>query len=896
MPFPYASSAASVRPRRLRDKDKDIRYRSSSTSSRRSRDQVTLADGRPLTHQPQTTQQLQHTVENATLDQLPPLPLSRTTSPCSATSPLLQIGQAGLKSCETASQPYHIHTPASLQPYLEEDTDSNECYESLLADSQHGQQSCSYPPKEARQSSNPQPYPTKAESPENCARLVAVNTLPSALATEAPQKTLQALSTELSRAPAASETTSDGGHYLDSQRARHRTPPCGPNPIGDTPAPGLPLPIHFPSVQFDNATNNQQAETAQVIPYFPGYTYPTIMPVNPDCSGTLFHYGPSQDLFAYRPLQPLQTLRQSNAELFGRDRDGGISKDPVREDDAAALIYRIQSTMPDIYLLVDRYRETLGQLAFQENLTRQVEAQKSEAVKQKDIYIDHLAKEMDFVAQKHSAETSKLRLELGNLEEKLKKIQDNLVASMDSRMELERDFEKQMSRVQKEHGLKDQAMRADIDALTKAEATVKNELMVIRAEHKEVLDSTREKWSRERADIETRHARERSSLEMVAQTCQGRLKGASQKAQSEREKWDDERNALQQDWNKQRQDLLVQHRQEMEELQKTGKLLYDSEKSRLEDKAARLQRQVETLKSGWDVDKAKLARAQSEHSAITSKLQTEDERLQKMVDAVGEATDLKSRGNTYLRRETAELLFEDWSHRLRRISPTREAIWRQHTLQAAYTARTAKQATNKTAGQVVAEMSGKIKYFIPSDKAEAVRSALKGIVKLAVETWRHARLEKGTIIASMSSDIHLSMTNARVTPRAMPASRTRSEVTATHIITTFPFIGKIELKHNTETDMNGEAYVYSNGLALYQDTPIVLERLAELHQRTTDPHNFHEIGTGPKSQRTRPTDLGECDSDDDAHASTVLSSSVLASRCESAMAIRPMPAKHDKHV
>ena len=91
------------------------------------------------------------------------------------------------------------------------------------------------------------------------------------------------------------------------------------------------------------------------------------------------------------------------------------------------------------------------------------------------------------------------------------------------------------------------------------------------------------------------------------------------------------------------------------------------------------------------------------------------------------------------RQEAANSLFEDWSYRLRKKSVKREATWRQHTLQAAYTARTAKQATNKMAGQLVAELSGEIKYFVSKDRGEAVQSALKRIVKLAVETWRHAR-------------------------------------------------------------------------------------------------------------------------------------------------------------
>ncbi|MCJ1385437.1 hypothetical protein MMC17_008560 [Xylographa soralifera] len=935
MPFPYASPAASVRPRRLRDKDKDIRYRSSSTSSRRSKDLAPLVDSRLSTHQPQTTQQPQQAVECATLDQLPPLPLSRTTSPCSATSSVLQT-QAGPKTCETASQLYYIHTPASLQPYLEEDTDSNNLFDSLPAESQHGKQSYGYSPKGSRRTSSLQSYPIKAESPENDTQLKAENPVTSAVLSEIQQPTLQALSTVFSRAPIASQATADGDPQSNSQRTRHRTPSFDTHPIEDIPVPGCPPSVHFPSTQLDNLTNDQQARTAQIIPYFAGYGYPTIMPINPDTVGTVSYYGPNQDSFAYEPLQSLQTLEYSNAKVSGRDRDGGFSGDRVREDDVAALMYRIQNTMPDVYLLMDRYRETLGQLAFHKNRTRQVEAQKSEIVKQKEIYIDHLAKKMDSTAQKHLAETSKFRLEIGNLEEKLKEIQDNLVASMDSKTEHENEFEKQMSRVQKEHALKEQAMRADIDAMIQVEAAVETELVVIRGKHTEELDSVREKWSKERTDLEASHTRERKNLEMVVQTCQDRLKNTSQKAQDEREMWSDERKRLRRDWNEQHQNLLVQHRNEMEELRKAGRSLYDSEQSRLEDKAKRFQRQIETLKSGWDADKAKLAKAQKEHSAGISKLLSEIDRLQKMVDAFGEATDLNSRGNTYFvkafrqlrteitrlatnscsgeladdlpsyikdeipaslpdfsagsassirlrasyiqhlisrtlnlrifqpflftldqRQEAADPLFEDWSHSLWKKSAKREAIWRQQTLQAAYTARTAKEATNKIAGQLVAEISGEIQYFVSKDESEAVQGALKRIVKLAVETWRHARLEEGMVRASMSSNLHSSMLGVGVLPRAIPASRAQSDMKTTHILTTFPFIGKIKSEHYLESDMNGENYVYSNGLALYQDSAIVLERLAELRQGRTTHYKSREINMRQESQHAQSTDFGD---------------------------------------
>ena len=90
-------------------------------------------------------------------------------------------------------------------------------------------------------------------------------------------------------------------------------------------------------------------------------------------------------------------------------------------------------------------------------------------------------------------------------------------------------------------------------------------------------------------------------------------------------------------------------------------------------------------------------------------------------------------------QKAANPLFEEWSERLRKKSTRREATWRQHTLHAAYTARTAKQAVNKLAGDLVTQISSEIRYFVRSHDMEAVESALRQIVKLGVETWRYAR-------------------------------------------------------------------------------------------------------------------------------------------------------------
>ena len=102
---------------------------------------------------------------------------------------------------------------------------------------------------------------------------------------------------------------------------------------------------------------------------------------------------------------------------------------------------------------------------------------------------------------------------------------------------------------------------------------------------------------------------------------------------------------------------------------------------------------------------------------------------------------------------------------------------------------------------------------------------------------------------------------------AIPASRAPSDVKTAHILTTFPFIGKLNLKHNLDTDMNSETCVYANGLALYTDSQTVLERAAELYQGRTNVDEFRRVDIQLESQHTRPTDLGERNSARDERSS-----------------------------
>ena len=101
------------------------------------------------------------------------------------------------------------------------------------------------------------------------------------------------------------------------------------------------------------------------------------------------------------------------------------------------------------------------------------------------------------------------------------------------------------------------------------------------------------------------------------------------------------------------------------------------------------------------------------------------------------------------RLRSVDALFAEMSSNLKRKSSRREAVWRQRTLHAAYTASSAKNSINTVATNIVDEINGAIQDFVGSAKRHDVTIAVRRIVKLAAETWRYARLESSLIIASM---------------------------------------------------------------------------------------------------------------------------------------------------
>ncbi len=132
------------------------------------------------------------------------------------------------------------------------------------------------------------------------------------------------------------------------------------------------------------------------------------------------------------------------------------------------MVGRIQSAIPDLHLLLNRYRETSGQLGERELTLRHTEAEKMKIMEQKDSYIERLAKERDEAFHKHAEEKSKMRLEIGNMTEQHNELQENLQTERNSRESLERalqDLQAQYAMLVTQHSSEKSALVREHESL-----------------------------------------------------------------------------------------------------------------------------------------------------------------------------------------------------------------------------------------------------------------------------------------------------------------------------------------------------------------------------------------------------------------------------------------------
>ncbi|KAK4870405.1 hypothetical protein LT330_004753 [Penicillium expansum] len=190
------------------------------------------------------------------------------------------------------------------------------------------------------------------------------------------------------------------------------------------------------------------------------------------------------------------------------------------------------------------------------------------------------------------------------------------------------------------------------------------------------------------------------------------------------------------------------------------------------------------------------------------------------------------------RYDKADTFFQMLSMDIRRKSVRREAFWRQQTLKAAYTTSDAKQSINVAAAVIVDEIIDHIKHFADPKHLDSLLIGVRKIVKLAAETWRHARVERELVLANFPAPDAESVSNEGWTEYAANKDQKHTpsnEPTRHVVLRTFPRITR-EAAHEDFASEEEKATpcVYSQGIVLYSDSPVIMGRLQEFAKKSND--------------------------------------------------------------
>lgn len=445
-------------------------------------------------------------------------------------------------------------------------------------------------------------------------------------------------------------------------------------------------PPYMPLSQNNINSTELQNSPPQAPPFFTNYPPP---PPLPQQIQPLLHSMHNPSIRGHSPTGSRRSFSEEHqyptlnvTQLSGNPADRILpaeSFDHEREDDPGNLLQRLQSAIPDLHLLLNKYQETSSQAEFRKSQIRENEAQRSAQLKQKENCIERLGRDLESASSKHAAESNMLRREIGDMEEKQKDLEDVLWAEKKAKDELEAAnralrLEKEVSEVrltEEKNGMardvsywreKESKEAAKIKALEAELEHQRRELeaqiTVLTKHHAKEKEELQSGWAKQRREIEDGNMRIKRDLEASLKAQQKvneedhrkymqDLESRNKERESLSVSWDEERTILGKGWEEQRKILSAKHQTEKDEMLKKWQASQSRASKSAEEENLRLQKEIEKLRAGWDAEKEKFAKATTEMRNAAMKLNEENVKLQRLAEAFGEVTDLKSREDPF---------------------------------------------------------------------------------------------------------------------------------------------------------------------------------------------------------------------------------------------------------
>jgi serine/arginine repetitive matrix protein 2 len=443
--------------------------------------------------------------------------------------------------------------------------------------------------------------------------------------------------------------------------------------------------------------------------YHPGYYPPTAPPhyqnhnyrvsqqgyPNPNAYGPPSHSSssPYTEPWNYPPGYRHDSPPHRHDTLITRDYPLGLSPLDTRSapgGDPGDVFSRIAQAIPDLHVLLAQYKETHGQLSVREELLRRSSAEQDERLRAKDHEIADLRERARTLEHKYSTEASRLRLQIGDLEEQARELEDQRAATerfrkeaLEAKTALEaamKSWEAKYKELEAAHAALARTSaeeRADFDEW-KESTNTRNDAEKIalaiqfdkRLKEADVLAENRRQeivalFVQEKDELRSEHQRQQlerqASFDRVRDELETQL-GAAQKDREEaliheresREAWLAEREALmrahQDDRENIRRGLDEQYQRGKDELDKAWVELHADASARAEEERARVDQLIkekDDLQKRYNALRAESEQEKSIIKSVANNLESEKSRLEKLMECYGDIAEIKSKGDTY---------------------------------------------------------------------------------------------------------------------------------------------------------------------------------------------------------------------------------------------------------
>ncbi|KAI9761927.1 MAG: hypothetical protein M4579_000710 [Chaenotheca gracillima] len=369
----------------------------------------------------------------------------------------------------------------------------------------------------------------------------------------------------------------------------------------------------------------------------------------------------------------------------------------------------ISAALPDLHQLLTQYHGTRGQMGAREESFRENERQQTDTIRQKGLYIESLTKQLEGAMQKHSSERSKLHQEISNVKEKLRqtaeKYEVNEAKSLDAEKTMEkrgheletlearlrdvfeelaaskkatRDVESALAKAEQEKLQMQEKLRDDkanlsrnfqerqkaiVDACENDKRTLReslerraNELDETLEKHRTAIgervqsevDKVRAESIREREELseeaKIREAKWREETETLRMKERDSLKIQLRELQTA---WDEERLSQGRTSEEKHKDLVHQHSQDRKEAEQMWKSREALWAQKTEEEKQMLRNALEESKGLMKNEQSRSEGLIKELRGLLENLSNDKQKLQHMVEAFGEITDIKSKGDLF---------------------------------------------------------------------------------------------------------------------------------------------------------------------------------------------------------------------------------------------------------